>query len=195
MRKLNTSLVGLILVTLLLASTSYARDETISDGDEPQSQENDETRLLTEHTLAFEEMYLRTYFSMSMNMGKGKGKGNSKASGDPKIGSSKTGLGKGKGKGSKKSKGSKASKSSKGSDKKAGKSKKSKGSGTIAPTGSSMPSTGKTLYRWTSVRLQMHPVLIPLFLFPLQTFSIFSFCCSSKRSCLPGAGSNTPTKH
>jgi hypothetical protein len=186
MRKLNTSL-GLIFVTLLLASTSFARDETVPNGVEPQSQENDETRSLTEHTLAFEEMYLRTYFSMSMDKGKSKGKGGgkSKASGDAKIGSSKTGH----------SKAVKTSKASKSSKVNAKKSKKSKASGTIAPTVSSMPSTGKSLYRWTSVRLQMHPVLIPLLLLSSTTFSIFSFCCSSKQSCLPSAGPDTSTKH
>ena len=55
MRKLNISLVGLLFATLLLASTSYARDETVSAVVEQQKQENDETRSLTEHTLAFPE--------------------------------------------------------------------------------------------------------------------------------------------
>lgn len=93
-------------------------------------------RALSDHTLAFEEMYLKMYSSMSMENGKGKGKG--------KGGSSKGGMSKA----SKKSKGSKtSSKGTKGSKK----SKKGKGKDdetmaptvSAAPTGTPMPDPSK----------------------------------------------------
>ena len=129
---------ALIFISLLIVSSSHAREETVTGyASDPKRRENDEVRSLTEQTLAFEEMYLRLYssMSMSMNMGKGKGKGGSKSGGDSKIGS-------GKGGESKTSASSKASKkSSKSKDMKVGKSKKSKKKGSIAPTMSAMPST------------------------------------------------------
>ena len=141
---------ALIFISLLIVSSSHAREETVTGyASDPKRRENDEVRSLTEQTLAFEEMYLRLYssMSMSMNMGKGKGKGGSKSGGDSKIGSGKgsgkgSGNGSGKGGESKTSATSKASKkSSKSKEMKVGKSKKSKKKGSIAPTMSAMPST------------------------------------------------------